>query len=1132
MLLKRKYLFGTTILAGVMAVTAPALAQNSQLPGVTVQGQQDADATDIGEVVVTGSRIRRDPTNAPTPLITVSRDDLLTTGQTTVIDYLATIPALSNSIVPSDTTGSNLGDGGLSLASLRSLGSGRTLTLINGRRQVGSNGGSLAVDVDTIPRLLIENIEIVTGGASSVYGADAVSGVLNFVLRKDFEGVEIDANYGMINQDGQANQRVSGLAGVNLFDDRLNLWAFAEYDHNDEVRILDIDWYRRNPGLATVDADPTNPANGPATDGIFDIADQVFFNRRQLQILRWGQTTLANNQPASALNDPDIPSATCPTTLNFNTFIAANCFNIAPGRTWVFDGPTARLADFGTRIGSTGLNRTQNIGGDGDNGADFGQLSRTPESTSYRYAAGLNLDLLSNVRFSADAKYVTEDTFDVSQPTFFDFYLNNDQAANDVDNAIATNAFFLRLDDTAFLPTNLRTAIQTNTQQNYSAPTLTLPGQPTTVTAAPFARHTLFGPDRSQFNTRELVQVNLALEGDLDQLFFVKNFNWSLSYNVGEVEVSNTERGVDNQRMQLASDAVVDTAGVVNGRPGEIVCRAKLLRAQNPANFLGDSFRGGDLRASTEGLAALNQCVPLNVFGRGNQSAEALAYIDASITPTERNEQEQGIFFVSGELWDFFGAGPIGVAVGAEYRREFTEATGRTTSTGDRFLFLNTGADFTGAEYESDEIFAELSVPLFRDHWLGEYAEVSGSYRSFDYTTAGEGDVYGVNFVYRPIQDIAFKTSFNTSFRAPNLGENFAPLTQTFYNGVVDPCDTRQIVAITNTIDRANRVSNCQALFAQVAARRGLPAPNFDFNGATTDPDDDFNPTYPSGIAGLAGGNPALKPETSESFTFSTVIEPRFIPNFSLVLDYYEIEIKDVIAAVTAAAASLNCVQGPSLNQSACDTIFRNNAAVAGTTAEARSQVYEIGTPGNTGVGFIQGSINFAKLQTRGLDFTARYSLDTEETFGHNWGRLDYSLRGNWLIEQKNFTNISNPNAFVENASLVNFPRIRFSSQLTWTPNDMWSVTWVADWQSAQDIVQTRDQVNNADARPPRFFDTGNYTRHDFTVRVNLSDQLSLRTGVTNAFDAEQPAYFGTGFIDNMDPYGTRFFIGLNYRPW
>ncbi|MEG1028961.1 MAG: TonB-dependent receptor plug domain-containing protein, partial [Brevundimonas sp.] len=214
-----------------IALTAPAFAQSAD--AAQPVSQSDV-ATEVGEIVVTGSRIRRDPTNAPTPLIQVQREALLTTGQTTVMDYLATIPALGNSVVPSDTTGTGLNDGGLSLPNLRSLGSNRTLTLVDGRRHVGSSGGSLAVDIDTIPRLLIQNIEIVTGGASSVYGADAVSGVLNFVMRKDFEGLEVDANYGMINQDGEASKRVSALIGKNFFDDRLNVYAHAEYEQIDE----------------------------------------------------------------------------------------------------------------------------------------------------------------------------------------------------------------------------------------------------------------------------------------------------------------------------------------------------------------------------------------------------------------------------------------------------------------------------------------------------------------------------------------------------------------------------------------------------------------------------------------------------------------------------------------------------------------------------------------------------------------------------------------------------------------------------------------------------------------------------------------------------------------------------------
>ncbi len=1137
MLLKRKFLFGTTILAGVLAAAAPALAQESQLPGVNVTGQQGQEATEIEEVVVTGSRIRRDPTNSPTPLIQVDREQLLETGQSTLIDYLATIPALSNSVVPSDTTGSNLGDGGLSLANLRSLGSNRTLTLVDGRRHVGSNGGSLAVDVDTIPRLLIESVEIITGGASSVYGADAVSGVLNFQLRKDFEGLEIDANYGMINQGGQANQRVSILAGANLLDDRLNIWTFGEYDRNDEVKMLDIDWYEEAWGTFGNDADPTAAANGPNSDGIYDNAGPLN-NRRTLQILRWGQVTLANNQPASPLNDPDVPFVNCALTLNSIT--SANCYNLAPGKTWVFDGPTARLADFGQRIGNTGNNRTINIGGDGENPSAFGQITRVPFSESARFATGLNFAVSDNIQLSAELKYVNEDTFDTSQPMFQDAYMFSGsafQSALSADNGLASSAMLLRVDDNAYLPANLRTAIQTNVVQTFTQPTLTQGGQPTGVSAVlPLARYTAFAQDRSQFNTRELLRGVFSLDGNYDRVAFFDNFNWGLSYTYGEVEVQNIEAGVDYQRWQLAADAVVDTAGLVNGNPGEIVCRAKLIEATNPALLILDSYRSYptlDLRDTPQGTAALNECVPMNIFGNGNQSQEALDYVYAEISPTERNEQEQAIAFVSGQIGDPFGAGPIGVAAGIEYRREYTEGVGRTADTAGRLLFLNTGADFPGTEYTSEEAFAEVSVPLFRDHWLGEYAELSGSYRTFDYSHVGSGDVYGVNFVYRPIQDITFKSSFNTSLRVPDLGEAFGPLNQTFANGLVDPCATNQIAGIANTEIKNNRINNCTTLFEQVRAARGLPVGSnvFDFAGATATTTDDYTPTYPSGIPGLAGGNADLQPEESESLTVSVGLQPRFFPNLSLVLDYYEIDITNAIATPGAAGTAIQCVNEATLNTVACSRIFRNNTPVAGNSSEQRSQAYEIGSPSNS-IGFISTPLNFASLQTRGLDFTVRYGLDTEEAFGRNWGRFDWSLQGLWLIEQKNFTNIANPAAFTENASLQNFPRVRFQSALAWSPDDRLTLTWRMDWQTAQDIVQVRDQVNNPDNRPFSWFNTGDFARHDFLVRYEVTDQVTLRAGVTNAFDAEQPRILGAGLLDNYDPYGTRFNIGLNWRPY
>ena len=173
------------------AFVAAVLAQGAALAAPqSSAAQSPASANDqlLEEVVVTGSRIKRDPTTAPTPLIQVSREDVVNSGLGSVIDVLADIPALSGSIVPEDTTGSGLNDGGLSLLSLRDLGTGRTLTLVDGRRHVGSAAGTLSVDIDTIPRLLIERVELVTGANSAQYGADAVSGVVNFILRRNFEG--------------------------------------------------------------------------------------------------------------------------------------------------------------------------------------------------------------------------------------------------------------------------------------------------------------------------------------------------------------------------------------------------------------------------------------------------------------------------------------------------------------------------------------------------------------------------------------------------------------------------------------------------------------------------------------------------------------------------------------------------------------------------------------------------------------------------------------------------------------------------------------------------------------------------------------------------------------------------------
>ena len=93
-------------------------------------------------------------------------------------------------------------------------------------------------------------------------------------------------------------------------------------------------------------------------------------------------------------------------------------------------------------------------------------------------------------------------------------------------------------------------------------------------------------------------------------------------------------------------------------------------------------------------------------------------------------------------------------------------------------------------------------------------------------------------------------------------------------------------------------------------------------------------------------------------------------------------------------------------------------------------------------------------------------------------------------------------------------------------------MNWTADWQSSANIVYARDFVNNADSRLPDQLETGDFTRHDITVRYNVRDDLTLRAGVVNLFDAEQRDILGTTIYSNYDPYGRRFFVGLNFRPF
>lgn len=212
-------LFTAMVLPGV------ALAQEAEQPA-------SSGTTNLDKVTVTGSRIARTGFVTPSPVTAITAEEIRATGAVNIGDLMTKLPALS----PNYTLGNStrfIGTAGLGLLDLRGMGTARTLVLVNGRRHVGSSPGSTAVDVNTIPTEWIERVEVITGGASAVYGADAVAGVVNFIMKKSFEGFELRGQTGKADEGGFDRSFVSFSGGSDFAEGRGSAAISLEYSKQD-----------------------------------------------------------------------------------------------------------------------------------------------------------------------------------------------------------------------------------------------------------------------------------------------------------------------------------------------------------------------------------------------------------------------------------------------------------------------------------------------------------------------------------------------------------------------------------------------------------------------------------------------------------------------------------------------------------------------------------------------------------------------------------------------------------------------------------------------------------------------------------------------------------------------------------
>lgn len=228
----RKQLLASTLLVGFTLAAAPAFAQDAQ-PATAAQ-EETGD-----EVVVTGSRIARPEVDAAVPVTVVDSTQILQDGAGNVSDIINELPQVGIGSTRTNTNFLTSGTG-ISTVNLRALGNSRTLTLINGRRAISGFAGDSAVDLNNIPVDFIERFEVVTGGSSAVYGSDAIAGVVNFVLRDKFEGLQIRAQGGITEEGDNGRYMVSVTGGTSFgADDRGNVMLNFTYDRDNGLRSRD-----------------------------------------------------------------------------------------------------------------------------------------------------------------------------------------------------------------------------------------------------------------------------------------------------------------------------------------------------------------------------------------------------------------------------------------------------------------------------------------------------------------------------------------------------------------------------------------------------------------------------------------------------------------------------------------------------------------------------------------------------------------------------------------------------------------------------------------------------------------------------------------------------------------------------
>ncbi len=1028
----------------VSAQTVDEIDQSSQKRILSAQAQTNtqSDAVngpldrDIEQIVVTGSRIATPNVLSSIPVTSISADDLRLRGDVSLGDALNDLPALRSTFSQANST-RFIGTAGLNLLDLRGLGTSRTLVLVNGRRHITATPGDFNVDTNTIPSDLLERTDVVTGGNSAIYGSDAVAGVVNFIMKRDFEGISARAQGGISDRGDRESYFASLTAGTNFDDNRGNIAGSVEYSKSKVLFFTERDNQTGAlTGRSQFNVTQNTIGEGPAGDGI---PDRSFLMGVRNNNISEGGLYTSSCPTAVPSSDPNFAAVEARRAFNCNGLLGNTGSEL--GRTFVFD-------DNGTLIPNPIISDLRPFG----SGNSIGGLGSTLRLTGMlqpgleRYSGNFlsSYEVSEAFRPFIEAKYVRIESLQEGQPTFhFNVFNTDNPFLNDASRAVL---------------------------QQSLAPGATAFGA--------FRFNVDFG-GRGEEHKRETYRIVVGADGT-----FNEDWSYEVAANFGKVTTFfETNGNIDNAKFAAARDAVLDAND-------NIVCAINT-----------DADPNNDDPA----------CVPVNLFGFGAPSQAALDYFVVNSFRDEKATQFDVTAFISGDSSQLFElpGGPIGFALGGEYRRE-TASAAFDPFTASGATFLNAIAEFDPPSFETRELFGEVRAPILSGQPFIEELTFEASGRYSDYKGA-VGSVFAYNFggVYSPISDIRIRAGYARSVRSPTLSDQFSAGSQTFVNGLQDPCSAQ------NIDNNPNRRANCAAF--------GVPATEI-INGVEVP----WTNLPASGVSGLQGGNPNVTEEKGKSLTIGFVATPRFIDGLTASVDYYDITLNDVIFTLNGQTIIDQCFDNPSgINNPFCAAVFRNPDGTFQGQSDRVVGGSTLSFP-TTGQSFLAGPFNFARQETTGIDIDLNYRTQLFETIQANFRGI-----GSYVIKRNNFTDIDQPDFKDRLKSELGDPAwaISFTANLAY---EAFSLNYNMRYVGRQTIddFETQNSVQgrppeNPDAFPSIFHPAVAY--HNFRLSYDINENFQAYGGVDNLFDRLPPdGLLGTGGGDSIfENVGRFFYFGV-----